>query len=168
MPYILVMTNISKGNLKVPIVLEGSVNHRLAVVAAQSKRLVYRVMAKKGLEITPDQWTILNYLWQDDGLSLGDLARKTRKDFANITRVVERLIRDGYVRKQKDLEDGRSYRVFKLPKADAIRPAVQELFAVMADLTLSGISLEEQSVLLELLQKIESNVESRLNEEGGY
>ena len=141
---------------------ETNINHQLAVVACQTKRLVYRVIAESGLSITPDQWTVLYYLWKEDGLTMGELAAYTKKDCANVTRVVELLVRDGYIKKVKSSTDKRSFRVFKLPKMDAIQSAVENVFQTMATLSLEGISEKEQNFFLNVLTRIEDNVIKQL------
>lgn len=141
---------------------ETNLNHRLAAVAGQGKRLVYRVIAEAGLTITPDQWAVLYYLWKEDGLTIGELVGHTKKDFANVTRVVERLVRDGYVRKVKNPEDKRSYRVFSLSKADGIKTAIEAVFHTMSALSLKGVSEREQKFVLSVLAKIERNVAEQL------
>lgn len=144
--------------------LDTNINHRLATVAAQNKRLVFRVIAEQGLSITPDQWTVLHYLWKKDGLTIGELVTHTKKDFANVTRVVERLVRDGYIQKLQNPDDHRSYCVFVLPKANEIKDAVQNVFHIMVTLSLKDLSETEQNFLLEILAKIENNVEKQLEQ----
>ena len=142
--------------------LENNVNHRLAAVAAQSKRLIYRIISESGLSITPEQWMVLYQLWQEDGLTIGQLASNTKKDFANITRVVELLVRDGYIRKVKNPKDKRSCCVFILPKANEIKEDIQNVFHSMTKLSLKGINSKEQIFLLDILARIESNVAGEL------
>ena len=68
------------------MILEHQINHQIATLAGLLKRQTYRIIAEERLEITPDQWVILHYLWEENGLSMGDLVIKSRKDFANVTR----------------------------------------------------------------------------------
>jgi DNA-binding MarR family transcriptional regulator len=140
----------------------------MAIVAGQTKRLVYRVIAESGLTITPDQWTVLYYLWKEDGLTMGELAACMKKDFANVTRVVELLVRDGYIKKVRNSEDKRSYRVFIQPKVNGIQAAIENVFQIMETLSLKGISKDEQKVMLGILARIESNVIEQLEKKGVY
>ena len=138
--------------------LENIVNHRIATLASLLKRQVYKIIAEKKLEITPEQWVVMYYLWQEDGLSIGEIANRSKKDFANITRIVDRLKKLEYVTKIKSRKDGRSFNVFILPKADEIKNDIQTCWEKTSDMALEGISESEQKYLLEIFDKIENNV----------
>ncbi len=138
--------------------LEESANHRVAMLGALLKRQIFRIIAKNKVEITPDQWVILYYLWQTDGLSIGELADKTNKDFANVTRIVNKLEQAGYVEKIKCSTDSRKLSVHVLPKADGIKDIVQQCWQESMDIALKGVSIEEQKKLIEIIDKMENNI----------
>ncbi len=140
------------------IKLEETANHRVAMLGALLKRQIFRIIAKNKVEITPDQWVILYYLWQTDGLSIGELAEKTNKDFANVTRIVNKLEQAGYVEKIKCSTDSRKLSVHVLPKAEGIKEKVQHCWQESMDIALKGISIDEQKKLIEIIDKMESNI----------
>ena len=105
--------------------LDDIINHRIAIHATLIERHIFRIISEKNLDLTPDQWVVLHYLWQENGLSIGDIANRSKKDFANVTRIVDRLKSMGYVSKRKSKTDGRSFNVYILPKADEIRNDIQ-------------------------------------------
>ena len=104
--------------------LEKTINHQIANLAALQKKQAFRIIAKNHLDITPEQWVILYYLWEKDGQILGELVSNTKKDFANVTRIVDKLISSCYVEKRKDNKDNRKSKIFLLPKGYAIKQAV--------------------------------------------
>lgn len=138
--------------------LENVVNHRISMLAVLMKRQVYQLIAANNLKITPDQWVVMYYLWQENGLSVGEIARRSKKDFANVTRIVDKLERTGYVNKLKSKEDGRISRVFIQPKADEIKSDIQDCWKQASDIALAGVSPAEQEQLMEILIKIENNI----------
>lgn len=72
------------------------------------KRQIYQIISEEGLDITPEQWVLLVNLWENDGQTIGDLVTQSQKDFANVTRIVEKLSKNGYIIKRKNHKDGRS------------------------------------------------------------
>ncbi len=142
--------------------LDDIINHRIAILATLIKRHIFRIISEKNLDITPDQWVVLHYLWQENGLSIGDIANRSKKDFANVTRIVDRLKSMGYVSKRKSKTDGRSFNVYILPKADEIRNDIQNCWQRSSEEALNGITKSEQNQLLDILDKIERNVMSNL------
>ncbi len=144
--------------------LDKNINHRMAVIAALAKRLIYKSLNDEGLEITPDQWALLYYLWAEDGLTVGEIAGLSKKDFSNVTRIIDKLVRDGYVEKRNDIRDKRSFRVFLRPKANAIRERVEKVRNKTMSESISGISSEDQEFLLEILRVMEANISRQLYE----
>ena len=146
------------------VILEHQINHQIATLAGLLKRQTYRIIAEERLEITPEQWVILHYLWEENGLSMGDLVIKSRKDFANVTRIVENLKKQGYITKRKSRKDGRSYLVYCTKKGQEIKPGIEKCQKRSTEISLKNISKEEQATLLTILCKIENNSLDYLNE----
>ena len=98
-------------------------------VSAAINRKLSRNFRQNGLEITPEQWTVLIFLWEKDGVTQQELCNATLKD--RRTNLIH-LTKDG-----KELE---------------------ERARVIANQTLKealkGITIEELSVSQEVLRKI--------------
>lgn len=138
--------------------LENVVNHRISMLAVLMKRQVFKLIADNNLKITPDQWVVMYYLWRENGLSVGEISRRSKKDFANVTRIVDKLSKMGYVIKKKSKKDSRISNVFIQPKADEIKTDIQNCWKQASDIALNEISISEQEQLVEILVKIESNI----------
>jgi len=144
--------------------LDNKVNHRIALVAGLLKRQIHRIISEKKIEITPDQWVILNYLWEKNGLSIGELVIKSKKDFANVTRIVEKLHKQNYVTKEKSKDDRRSSLVYYSKKAEEIKSTVEECQKHSLEISLKDVTPEEQKTILNILDKIEKNSLAYLND----
>lgn len=142
--------------------LVNTVNYRIAVVEAQLRRMIYRIIAKNNLKITPEQWTVLYFLWDNEGLTIGELAEKIKKDLANTTRIVDKLIAMGFADKRKNSEDSRKYNVFATSEGKAQKSGLVECWETSLNITLNGISKEEQGTLIHLLKKVEANIYAEL------
>ena len=142
--------------------LEDSVNHRIATLAILLKRQVFRIIAENKLDITPEQWVIMYYLWQQNNLTVGELASRSGKDFANVTRIVVKLQKAGYVMKCKSEKDSRSTVVRLLPKAEEIKDKIHQCWKQSSELALQGISQSEQTQLLTTIAKIETNILAKM------
>lgn len=143
--------------------LDKSVNHRIATLAVLLKRQVFRIIAENELEITPDQWVVMYYLWEKNGLSVGEIASKSKKDFANVTRIVDKLEKSGFVEKRKSKDDSRKTNIYILPKADNIKQKIHNCWSESSAIALKGISTSEQQFLLDIIQKMEDNILDKLS-----
>lgn len=82
-------------------------------LAAQRLRYeLHQTFQAKGYDVTPEQWAVLNRLWEEDGLSQVELAERTFKDKPGTTRILNLLEKKKFVVRQPDENDGRVLRVF--------------------------------------------------------
>ena len=51
--------------------IDKMVNHKIAKLSGIIKRQIYQIISEEGLDITPEQWVILVYLWENDGQTIG-------------------------------------------------------------------------------------------------
>ena len=54
-------------------------------------RKLYRSFRKINIDITPEQWTVLYYLWSKDGVTQQELCNATFKDKPSMTRLIDNL-----------------------------------------------------------------------------
>jgi DNA-binding MarR family transcriptional regulator len=138
--------------------LDKSINHRIAMLAVLLKRQVFRLIAEKNIDITPDQWVILYYLWEEDGLPIGLLAKKAKKDFANVTRIIDKLVKLNYVEKRKSKTDSRISHIYLQKSANDIKESIHQCWEESTNIAMKNISDADQLVLLNLLDRIEKNI----------
>lgn len=148
--------------------LDDVINHRISMLAIFMKRQILKILADKGLEITPDQWVVLYYLWEENGLSIGEIAKLSKKDFANVTRIVDKLVRMKYVEKKKSETDSRISNVFILPKGENIKLDVQNCWKQASGIALNDVSDSEQKQLMEILVKIENNIRNDVEQQNSH
>ena len=87
------------------------------------------------------------------------------KDFANTTRIIDKLVSLGYVEKRKSPADSRITTIFLMPKAETIQEAVNKVWEASTEIAMQGISGTEQAFLLDLVERMEQNV---LAQDGGW
>ena len=77
-------------------------------VSTAFNRLIIRNFKKNGISITPEQWTVLAYLWQKDGVTQQNLCEYTYKDKPSMTRLIDNLVKQGLVYRETSREDRRA------------------------------------------------------------
>jgi MarR family transcriptional regulator, transcriptional regulator for hemolysin len=114
----------------------------------------------KDYDITPEQWTVLKRLAENDGINQKELAIKAEKDQPTVTRILDILERKELISKQKNEEDRRSFILFITDKGlavkDELTPFIEDLWEKKI---LSGISEEDLNVYRKVLVKMNENVE---------
>ncbi len=137
-----------------------SLTFLLGVAASQAKLAARRQCLENPLTLTSDQALVVRTLREENGLSQGDLARRTGKDAPSLSRILALMGKKGLVEKRRDERDRRVWRVFVTEEVERFS------FELCCDLDetekrlLKGISEEEVRALRVMLWKIVGNCES--------
>ena len=81
----------------------------LARASHQASEQFHAEVKRAGLKVP--EWRVLASLADGDGLSVGDLARITLYQQPTLTKVLDRMVRQGWVERRADPADGRMVRV---------------------------------------------------------
>ena len=85
-------------------------------------------------EVRPSYGSILVPLFEEDGLRMGELARRARLSKQTMTTMVRLLEREQLVRRERDPEDGRAFRVVLTDKARRFEPVAERTLAELGAL----------------------------------
>lgn len=109
-------------------------------------------------DVTPEQWAILNCLWEQEGTTPKELADLTFKDKPNTNRILEKLIIKGLVIRKAHPVDKRAFQIFLTESGWALReqliPKVEQLLAKAA----TGIEPHKVAEMKKLLNQIYDNI----------
>jgi DNA-binding MarR family transcriptional regulator len=106
--------------------------------------------------LTPIQHLVLEALWDEDGLSVGDIGKRLVFDGATLSGVLDRLSASGWVLKQSDTEDKRMLRIFLTQKSKDLKPKLSAVRNKTNEDLLARFSLEEKVLLKRLLRDIQN------------
>ena len=81
-----------------------------------------------------DYGSILVPLFEEDGLRMGELARRARLSKQTMTTMVRLLERDRLVRREPDPHDGRAFRIVLTAKAHRFEPVAERTLEELAAL----------------------------------
>ena len=104
--------------------------------------------------LTPMQCLFMESLWEEDGLSVGDIGRRISLDTATLAGVLDRMVTAGWVRRETDPDDGRVARVYLTQKARAAIPELEAVRERANDELLNSFPLEEKLLLRRFLRDI--------------
>ncbi|TKG93993.1 MarR family transcriptional regulator [Puteibacter caeruleilacunae] len=142
--------------------LETSVNHHIAISAIMIKRVFYKILSENQLNITPEQWNVLYYLSEQGSFTVGELSELTFKDFANISRIAQKLETGGYIEKKRDSTDKRVFKLFITDSGRELIGKLHECASQSTDIALEGIDEEARETLLKSLKQVIINTTGHL------
>lgn len=129
-------------------------------VSAAINRKLYRNFRKNEIEITPEQWTVLLYLWEKDGVTQQELCNATSKDKPSMTRLIDNMERLNLVVRISDKKDRRINLIHLTKNGRELEE--KSRFVAMKTLkeALRGLSVEELKISQDVLRKIFSNTKN--------
>lgn len=138
--------------------LENSLGFTIYRTALHMKSALQRTFKRQGYDITTEQWSILLSLWERDGRTQQEIAVKTCKDKANITRFIDDLERAGYVTRKPDPADRRKYAVHLTPRGKDLRKELMPIVSDVWDTILQGIPARDVAATRRVLTGIFENL----------
>ena len=118
----------------------------------------------EGIGVYRGQPPVLFMLWQQEGRTHSELAKRIHVQPATMTKMIQRMERAGFVERRSDPDDERVSRVYLTDAGHGIRAEMQEIFQGLEQEVLADFSAEEQATLRQLLGKIRDNL-LRVNNE---
>lgn len=104
------------------------------------------------------QYQLLRLLWDQDGLTPRELAERLDVEMPTVTRTVQRLLRDGFVRREAHPDDARSVRIYLTERGREQRERVFHILDRETEHALSGFTPIDRENLIALMERIAENV----------
>lgn len=128
------------------------------------KQFMAARLKKYKVELTPEQFLLLDILWNEGPMSQQNLADIMQKDKNSITKLVDALERKDFIVRKRDVNDRRSNIVHITPKAEQLKTGAKEKGIFLLDQVLKGISEDELRGFLITLNKMSENMTSEADE----
>ncbi len=127
--------------------------------AKRMKQFFQQELAKAEVEITIDQWIILQELDREDGQSQLALAKSSFKDAPTVTRIIDLLSKKGLVERQTDEMDRRR---FKIVLTEVGKHKIKEVLPIIRQSRAKAwccLNEDEMDGLVRSLNKVFLNLE---------
>ncbi|MGV6871453.1 MarR family winged helix-turn-helix transcriptional regulator [Pseudochelatococcus sp. B33] len=140
------------------------VAHRVFFRLYQCANLMHKVGARfiDDFNSTTQQWAVLGALARPNpkqrGMTVKELITFLLVSRQNLTPVLDRLEKRGWIERVKDTEDARSRRVALTATGDAVWTEMQVAISIFYAEALDEFSLDEEVTLYRLLDKLKSRL----------
>jgi DNA-binding MarR family transcriptional regulator len=121
------------------------------------RQYAQRNMLDNGFELTVDQWLVLKALIDDPGRNQQEIAEAAFKDFASVTRIVELLVKKGFLTREIHPGDRRRFLLTPTAKAERELAQMRPITEQNRKTALQGISKEQLAQLHQCLTRIIEN-----------
>ncbi len=133
----------------------GYIIHRLDMQMSLGLQHAFQA---NGFKITPEQWGVLNRLWENEGIHQSALAERVAKDRHNITRILNLLEKNGFISRTHDKEDKRRLNVYLTKEGKALKQKLVPIVIGYLKRCFKGLAHEEIQDLRRLHEHILKNL----------
>ncbi|SHJ64157.1 MarR family winged helix-turn-helix transcriptional regulator [Tepidibacter formicigenes] len=125
----------------------------------KAQRFLERELKNHGLEeLIPSHGSILSVLYENGGkLTMKEIADLIRRDKSTVTALANKLVKLGYIEKQKCEEDKRITYIVLTEKGKSIKNKFDLISKNLIDTAYKGFTEEEEDMLAKLLNKLNQN-----------
>ncbi|MBO6602760.1 MULTISPECIES: MarR family winged helix-turn-helix transcriptional regulator [Paracoccaceae] len=138
-----------------------SIGRSLNFTAGRMNALCQQLLDPYDLSLP--QWVVLSCLWRSDGLTVGALAELVGTGLPATSRIVDRMIDRGLVRRRRHASDGRVM-VVTLTEKGRDLDHLSDFHERINTVLLEGFSPSERELAFSFLLRMQTNAETALGE----
>ena len=139
--------------------IEDVILFQLDQATKASKMYSQRVLDDLGVKITVEQWVLLKIISESTDLTQRELALKSSRDPASITRTLDILQKKGFISRESVPNNRRSYYIILTETGAEFIKANMKTIMDLRKKSVEGISQKDLEKLSELLGRIKQNME---------
>ena len=136
--------------------IEKSIGFIIYRTALAMKATLHRTLKERGFDITPEQYGILNLLWEKEGLSQQEISKILFKDKPNVSRMLDALERKRLIFRQPI--DRRKYAIFLTEEGKRLIEETLSIGLELGERAIKGLLGRELESLEGMLNKIYENI----------
>lgn len=145
------------------MILNKQVGVFLNLVHNKFKQYVTEIFEEQGVNITPEQFIVMDTLWDEGTLTQQQIANIVMKDKNSIVKLVDGLERRDLVRRVSNPNDRRQNLIEVTEYAKKIRDRITQLAMDAVDRIINGIPKEQMKTFIIVLSKMADNMNNDVN-----
>lgn len=130
----------------------------LNLAACKLKQYTASMLKKNKVGLTPEQFLVMDMLWNEGPMSQQKMADTIHKDKNSVTKLADALESKGLIIRKQDRRDRRSNTLFPTDKALKMKDASKEAGISILDGMLDGISEDDLRFMLQTLSRLTANM----------
>jgi MarR family transcriptional regulator, organic hydroperoxide resistance regulator len=139
-----------------------NLNHPLGFIVNRTAYLIRVRMRERlkleGHSLTPEEMAIIHHLWQQDGQTQSQLASAAIRERTTITRLLDGLVRKGFVERRGHPDDRRKVCTWLTKKGLQLRDRLLPVALQMARHATEGLSPKDVETTMRTLSHIQNNL----------
>lgn len=133
-----------------------SLGYQIGLLGRLYDRRLQDVLKDYG--VAPGQFAPLVMLFEQDGLTQAELCRRINVEQPTMANTLQRMERDGLIKRKSDTADKRRTLVHLTPRAREMQAKVMESARAVSNQTVKGLSVSDQDDMFRLVARMVDNL----------
>ncbi len=140
------------------MILNKQVGVFLNLVHCQFKQYLNKIFNKHGFNLTPEQFLVMDTLWDEGVLSQQEIADIIVKDKNSVTKLIDALEKKGLVFRMTDDQDRRLNKIHLTEQAKSLKDEITEVAINSTNNIIKDIPKEDLVAFIKVLNKMSENI----------
>jgi DNA-binding MarR family transcriptional regulator len=128
------------------------------ILNCKLKKHLSEVFKKNGVNLTAEQYLVMDTLWNEGTLTQQAIAFIIQKDKNSVTQFIDNLEKKGLVARSVSQEDRRVNNIVVTPEGMALKDSTKQLAIDTMNKALAGIPEEDVQTCVEVMKKVCANI----------
>ena len=129
------------------------------ILNSRIKKFFFDKLQENGINITPEQFLVLDILWKEQSLSQQKIADIIQKDKNSVTKIIDSLEKKNLVRREVDKNDRRINKIELTDDAVALEKLTTEVAINFMNDVVKGIDNKDLDTFVNVMRQLKNNLE---------
>ena len=129
------------------------------ILNSRIKKCFFDKLQENGINITPEQFLVLDILWKEQSLSQQNIADIIQKDKNSVTKIIDSLEKKNLVRRVVDKNDRRINKIELTNDGSALEKVTTEVAINFMNDVIKDIDAQELDSFVNVMRKLKNNLE---------
>lgn len=134
------------------------------ILNCKIKKYFANELQKNDINMTPEQYLVMDILWDEGILSQQAIADIIQKDKNSVTKFIDSLEKKGLVFRAVDRIDRRINNIILSDEGKKLKDTTTEVAVNMMSKALKGINKKDLSTFVNVMMQIKSNIDDAVSE----
>ena len=130
------------------------------ILNSRIKKCFIDRLQQNGINVTPEQYLVLDILWEKQSLSQQNIADLIQKDKNSVTKIIDSLEKKNLVNRVVDQKDRRINKIELTQEGLALEKITTEVAINFMNDTVKDIDGQDLDKLVEVMRKLKDNLDN--------
>lgn len=130
------------------------------ILNSRIKKCFFDRLQKNGINVTPEQYLVLDILWEKQSLSQQNIADIIQKDKNSVTKIIDSLEKKNLVNRVEDKKDRRINKIELTNEGLALEKITTEVAINFMNDTVKDIDNQDLDKLVTVMRKLKDNLDN--------